>query len=245
MAPVAAAKEPASITQPVLLSKPAAPSTPSFSVLTGFADLETPAAGSNQLGTHFAAGMRRRAWCTVLFDFSQFSGSSQVHTGALLPAQQAMVLGAIAQYQAAGLLPAGYQYRIQAHEHTSTYGLGPQWNSGGLGLPFGREQARLFGSPALGALRESAKFQGTDPFSTAVLARAIPSGHEVSWAPFYGGSGGLDLPVGSRFWLRSEFDFVHSHPFKDTMANGSWGYRYSSGILIDFNGPSGLKARAR
>ena len=202
-----------------------------FGLFAGVADLGTPAANINQSGVRLSAGIRQRSWCLTGFDFSRFGGQGQIHAAALAPPLRQQVLGSIAQSQAAGLLAAGYQYRVNLSVHTITYSLGPQFNT----HPF--RGAVLFGSPALGALREAAALTGTDAFTTATLAQAVPSGHKTGWVPFYGGSVGVDVPLHRLFLLRSEFDLVRSHPFSDLLASGFWSYRYSCGIVLTFGGP--------
>jgi hypothetical protein len=228
--------EPPAAAEPIVPT-PRAEAEPAFSELrerfglfAGVSDLDTPASGINQSGVHLSAGMRQRTWCLTGIDFSRFGGQGQIRAAALVPPLRQLVLGAIAQYQAAGLLPAGYQYRVNTSVHTITYSLGPQFNA----RPF--HGAVLFGSPALGALREAATLTGTDAFTTAILAQVVPSGYKKEWVPFYGGSAGVDVPLHRLMVLRSEFDLLHSHPFSDLLASGFWSYRYSCGILFTFGG---------
>jgi hypothetical protein len=202
-----------------------------FGLFAGGSDLDTPASGINQYGIRLSAGIRQRSWRLTGFDFSRFGGQGQIRAAALVPPLRQLVLGAIAQYQAAGLLPAGYQYRVNTSVHTITYSLGPQFNT----RPF--HGAVLFGSPALGALREAATLTGTDAFTTATIAQALPSGHKTDWVPFYGGSGGVDVPLNRHVVLRSQRDVVRSHPFSSLLASALWSYRYSCGILLTFGGP--------
>ena len=207
----------------------AAPSTASrYGIFAGMSGLDTPALSSNQTGVNLQAGVNLRPWYTVGLDYGSVQGNAPVTAGDLPAAKRLQLEGTIEQLEAYGLLPAGYQYRANSRLHTNVFSFGPQFS-----FP-PRRGIVVFWNPGLGALRAAATFTGTDAFSTAVLAQSVPSGHKVDWTPFYGGGAGVDIPLGPRFGIRSQLDINWSHAFNDLTANGSWSYRYSSGIRYGF-----------
>ena len=141
-----------------------------YDAYVGFADLNSPALGLNQVGFHTQVGINPRRWYSVGFDYSVASGS-EVLTAALLPASlQAQVNAAQAALIARGLLPPNYQLAVNTDATTQTFALGPQL----IYRHF--RPISIFVRPSLGALRERAVPHPGDPFATIVANELAPAG---------------------------------------------------------------------
>jgi hypothetical protein len=199
-----------------------------YDVYTGFADLYSPELGLNQPGFHTQAGLNMRPWYSMGFDYSVASGSEVLRPDLLPTALQQEISVAIQEYEAAGILPSGYQLAIPADAFTQTFAAGPQ-------LMYRHyTKATFFIRPSLGALRERATPHPTDPFSTSIAEQLAPSGSKLDWTGFYGVGAGTDFAVTKHIGIRAQLDAVYNHPFNDILENGRWTLRYSVGPSFHF-----------
>ena len=204
------------------------PVVPRYDIYAGYTDIDSPALGLNQQGFHTQVGMNVRSWTSTGFDYSIATGSEILTTSELPAAKQAQINGAIQLYQAAGLLPPGYQLAVKTDALTQTFAFGPQ-------LVYRHyAKATFFLRPSLGALREHAVPHPSDPFATLVVGQLAPAGFKQDWTGFYGVGGGGEFAVTSHFGVRAQLDAVYNHPFNDILANARWTYRYSVGPTFHF-----------
>jgi hypothetical protein len=199
-----------------------------YDAYAGFADIDAPDLGLNQMGFHGQVGMNVRRWYSVGFDYSVVSGSELLTTPLLPATLQAQVNTAQAQFIALGLLPASYKLAVPTDVFTQTFAFGPQ-------AVFRRfSRVTLFARPSLGALRERAVPHPADPFQTIVVKELAPAGYKIDWTGFYGVGGGADVRVNNWLGVRGQMDAVYNHPFNDILANGRWTFRYSVGPSFHF-----------
>ncbi len=208
-----------------------------FDVYAGFADLNAPALGLNQMGFHAQGGVNVRRWLSVGGDYTVASGGELLTTELLPAALQAQVNGAQQQYIAFGRLPANYHLAVATDASTQTFAFGPQvvWRH------FSR--VALFARPSLGALRERAVPHATDAFQTVVVAELAPAGFKRDWTGFYGVGGGAEFALSGHVHVRAQMDAVYNHPFDDILANGRWTYRSSVGLAIPFGREIGNRGK--
>jgi hypothetical protein len=208
-----------------------------YDVYAGFADLNAPALGLNQLGFHLQAGINVKRWLSVGGDYSQAWGGELLTTQLLPAALQAEVNGAQAQFIALGLLPPNYHLAVPTDAHTQTFAFGPQVDYRHF------KKVTLFIRPSLGALWERAVPHPQDPFQTLVAGQLAPAGFKRDWTGFYGVGGGAEFALTSRMGLRAQLDAVYNHPFNDILANGRWTYRSSIGLAVHWGREVGEKGK--
>jgi hypothetical protein len=218
-------------TDPIPARVSTAAAKPLFGAYIGVPVAWTPAQTLRQEGVHAEFGIRVIRGCFVGFDASRIEGTAKV-TLNQMPASLGNPLRAeIAELEAFGLLPPGYQFELSGNVESLLLSVGPQFTTEA------HHRMIFFANPDLGAMRVNLTPKPEDAFTRAFVAVAAPSGHKVDWTPFYGGAAGIDIQVGHNIGLRSMVDVLHSHAFNDLIANGAWSYRLSTGISFQFGRP--------
>jgi hypothetical protein len=197
---------------------------PRFGGYIGVPDLWTPSQSLQQIGIHAEFGMYLRPRLLFGADYSHGTGDTALTAAGMPAALQQQLDGEVAALISLGLLPPGYVFRLPLRATTNAFSMGPQV------ILLERKRLSVFGNPALGALREEGTPLPKDPLQTSVAQIELPSGHKIDWTPFYGGSGGVEVPLTHGLGLRTIIDIIYSHPFNDLVANGVWTYRFSAGI---------------
>ncbi|HLH01856.1 MAG TPA: hypothetical protein VKX25_03740 [Bryobacteraceae bacterium] len=199
-----------------------------FDVFSGFTWFDSPSAKLQERGYHLQAGINARTWLALGFDYSVVSGSLNLTSDLLKPALATQINGQIAQLQALGVLPAGYQLSVPTGSTTQTFAAGPQ-------LEYRHFQAvTLFIRPSIGAIYEEARPHPHDAFTTAVVSQLAPSGSKTDWEGFYGFGGGVDLNFWRHASLRLQADFVHNSLFTDILKSSRNTVRLSVGPSFHF-----------
>jgi hypothetical protein len=204
------------------------PAAPLFGAYIGFPVAWTPAQTLRQTGFQAEFGVRVRPRYFVGFDVSRIEGTASLGLSQTPAALANPLRAEIAELEAVGILPPGYQFQLSGDVANLMLGVGPQFTTQV------HHRMMFFGNPDLGAMRASLTPKPHDAFTRAFVATTAPSGGKVDWTPFYGGSGGIDVQVGHHFGIRGMLDVIHSHPFHDLLADGVWSYRLSMGVSYEF-----------
>jgi hypothetical protein len=199
-----------------------------FDLFNGFTWFDSPSANLEERGYHLQAGVNVRSWLAVGFDYSVVQGNLTLTTNLLKPALQNQINGQIAAFEAAGLLPPGYQVAVSTASTTQTFAAGPQFEYRHF------QRVTLFIRPSIGAINESATPHATDPFTTALVQQLAPSGKKTDWEAFYGFGGGLDLNFLRYASIRLQADFVHNDLFSDILKSSRNTVRLSVGPSFHF-----------
>jgi hypothetical protein len=206
-----------------------------YEIYSGFTYFETPTFNLAEHGYHLQAGYNARSWLGVGFDYSIVTGHNSLTTNLLTTSLQTQIDGLIAELEAAGQLPPGYQLSVPTDNTTETYAFGPQ-------LVFRHYvPVTLFVRPSIGAIHEVSTPRPTDPFATAIVTQLAPSGEKTDWTGFYGFGGGLEWNATRYLGLRAQADFVHNHLFSDLLKDGRWTTRASIGPVFHFGKNIALK----
>ncbi|HEY1730374.1 MAG TPA: outer membrane beta-barrel protein [Terriglobales bacterium] len=202
-----------------------------FDAYAGYGYFSTPSLSLNQNGFNGEFGWNAKTWVALGFDFSVFTGDNTITPGMLTPALQQTLAGEIAQLQAGGLLPAGYQLRMPTSSTTYTYSAGPQFNIRHF------KPVTIFVRPALGSLHEVASLHPQDPFATQVaVVLAGPNMQKTDTVTFYGVGGGLDFNLSKHFGVRTAVDYVHYNMFSNVLGSSQNSIRFSVGPTFRFGG---------
>lgn len=202
-----------------------------FDAFAGYAFLDSPHIGLFENGFALQAGFRPKTWYSIGFDYSRTTGNTTI-TPDLLPTSLQQVLAAqLAQLEAAGLIPPGYQLRFPVHSVTNTFAAGPQ-------LAFRHfTHVTIFVRPVLGAIYEQATLHPTDPIAAGIVAQLVPSGKKTDTTWFAGAGGGLDILFTRHLAMRTQVDVVYDHLFNDLLRDGRTTIRFSVGPAFNF-GPN-------
>jgi hypothetical protein len=199
-----------------------------FDLYNGFTWFDSPSAKLEERGYHLQAGVNARTWLALGFDYSVVQGNLTLTPNLLKPALEAQINGEIAELEAAGMLPPGYQLAVTTTSTTQTFAAGPQFEYRHF------RQVTLFLRPSIGAIYESATPHPTDVFTTAIVQQLAPSGKKTDWEAFYGFGGGVDLNFGGHVSIRLQADFVHNDLFTDILKNARNTVRLSVGPAFHF-----------
>lgn len=202
-----------------------------FDAYGGYSFLDTP--NLNQLLNGFDTefGWNVKTWVALGADFAWFSGSNNLTTSPLKPALQQQVSAEVAELEAVGLLPAGYQVYVPTNSTVWTFAAGPQFNYRKM------KYVTLFARPALGTLHESATLKPHDAFTTALVNTLVgPTMAKTDQATFYGVGGGMDFNFSQYWGLRVAADYVHYTVFSQLLSGGQNTVRFSVGPTFRFGG---------
>ncbi|MFZ0593114.1 MAG: hypothetical protein WAM39_21840 [Bryobacteraceae bacterium] len=199
-----------------------------FDLYNGFTWFDSPSANLEERGYHLQAGVNARTWLALGFDYSVVQGNLTLTPNLLKSTLQNQINAQVAELEAAGLLPPGYQLAVTTTSTTQTFAAGPQFEYRHF------RQVTLFVRPSIGAIYESAIPHPSDAFSTAVVQQLAPSGKKTDWEAFYGFGGGVDLNFLRYASIRLQADFVHNDLFTDILKNSRNTVRLSIGPAFHF-----------
>lgn len=205
-----------------------------FDVYGGFGYLDSPKFHLAERGFHLQAGLNLRTWLAFGFDYSIFTGNTDLHAGDLTNTLQQQLTAQFTPLVLAGIIPPTYQLDAPIDSTTHTFALGPQlmirhW-----------KPVTLFVRPSIGAIHEIATPHYTDPIETQVIHQLAPSGKATDWTGFYGFGGGAEINMARHFSLRLQADYVRNHLFSDLLRDSRNTYRLSIGPAFHF-GPNIVK----
>jgi Outer membrane protein beta-barrel domain len=196
-----------------------------FDIYNGYSFLDAPKLNLFENGYNFEAGWNVKTWVALGFDFSVFSGNSNLTVNELNAKTQAELAPFLP------LLPPGYVLAVPFSATTYTYSAGPQFNIRKL------KEVTFFVRPALGALHEDVtahpKNDGIQPLIVAAL---LPTGRTSDTTVFYGFGGGMDFNLSQHFAVRTAADFVHYDVFTNLLNGGRNAVRFSIGPTVRFGG---------
>jgi hypothetical protein len=199
-----------------------------YDIFTGYTFLDSPNISLFENGFHVQAGMNRRTWYALGFDYSISNGDLTL-TPDLLPTALQQTLGAqLTQLVRAGMIPANYQLVVPASSNTQTFAAGPQFSYRHF------SKFTLFIRPSLGAIREVSTPKPADPIAKQIVAGLAPTGKKQDWTGFYGVGWGVDLNVSKHLALRVQADYVYDHLFNDILRDGRNTLRFSVGPAFRF-----------
>ena len=199
-----------------------------FDAYVGYAFLDSPHIGLFENGAQFQVGYRPRTWLSLGFDYSISTGDLTLTPNLLTTALQQQLAAQLAALAAAGKLPPGYSLMVPASSLTQTFAAGPQ-------LAYRHfKKVTLFARPSIGYIREAATPHPRDPIAQAVAMQLAPSGKKIDWTPFYGFGYGIDVLFTRHFAWRTQGDLVWDHLFRDTLRDGRWTTRFSTGPAFNF-----------
>ena len=199
-----------------------------FDLYNGFTWFDSPSAHLQERGYHLQAGINARTWLALGFDYSVVTGNLTLTPSLLKPTLQTQIAGELAQLEAAGVIPAGYQVAVGTASTTQTFAAGPQFEYRHFKL------VTLFIRPSIGAIYESATPHASDPVTTAIVSQLAPSGKKTDWEAFYGVGGGVDLNFLKHASIRLQADFVHNNLFSDILKDSRNTVRLSIGPAFHF-----------
>ncbi len=199
-----------------------------FDLYNGFTWFDSPSANLEERGYHLQAGVNARTWLALGFDYSVVQGNLTLTPNLLKSTLQNQINAQVAELEAAGLLPPGYQLAVTTTSTTQTFAAGPQFEYRHF------RQVTLFVRPSIGAIYESAIPHPSDAFSTAVVQQLAPSGKKTDWEAFYGFGGGVDLNFLRYASIRLQADFVHNDLFTDILKSSRNTVRLSIGPAFHF-----------
>jgi hypothetical protein len=199
-----------------------------FDTFTGYAFLNSPHIGLFEDGAQVQFGFRPRTWVSLGFDYSISKGTLTLTPDLLTTALQQQLGAQFAALAAAGLIPPGYALKVRATSLTQTFAAGPQ-------LAYRHfSKVTLFARPSMGFIREAASPHPGDPIAAGVAMQLAPSGKKIDWTPFYGFGYGIDILFTPHFAWRIQSDEVWDHLFNDTLRDGRWTTRFSTGPCFNF-----------
>jgi len=196
-----------------------------FNAFGGYSFLDSPKLNLFENGFNGEFGVNIKRWVAFGFDFSIFTGGSN-----LVPSDlNAATLQQLAPVLV--LLPPGATISVPFDATTSTYAIGPQFNIRKY------KPVTFLIRPALGALHEDVTAKPADPLTAAIVAGLLgTSGKTSSTATFYGFGGGVDLNASKHVGVRVTADFVHFAIFQSFLNGGRNAVRFSVGPTFQFGG---------
>lgn len=196
-----------------------------FDIYNGYAFLDAPKLNLFENGYNFEAGWNVKTWVALGFDFSVFSGNTNLTPGELNAQTQAKLAPFLP------LLPPGYVLAVPFSATTYTYSAGPQFNIRKL------KEVTFFVRPALGALHENVTVHPkNDGIQPLIVAALLPTGKTSDTVVFYGFGGGMDFNFSQHFAVRTAADFVHYDVFSNLLNGGRNAVRFSIGPTVRFGG---------
>jgi hypothetical protein len=203
-----------------------------YDVYAGYAFLDSPRIGLWENGFALQAGFRPKTWYSVGFDYSRTTGDTNLTTDLLPSSLQQTLAAQLAELEAAGLIPPGYQLKLPIHSVTNTFAVGPQ-------LAFRHfTHATIFVRPVFaGAIYEQATPHPADPIAAGIVAQLVPSGKKTDTTWFLGAGCGFDILFTRHLAMRTQVDVVYDHLFNDLLRNGRATVRFSVGPAFNF-GPN-------
>ncbi|HEX3435278.1 MAG TPA: hypothetical protein VHT24_00810 [Pseudacidobacterium sp.] len=199
-----------------------------YEIYSGFTYFTSPSLNLSEHGYHLQAGLNLRTWLGTGFDYSVVTGHNSLTPNLLLTSLQLQIGELLAELEAEGVIPPGYQLSVPTDSTTQTFAAGPQ-------LVYRHYvSVTLFVRPSIGAIHESATPHPTDAISTLIVQQLTPSGKKTNWTGFYGFGGGLDWNATRHVGLRTQADLVYNHLFDDLLRNGRWTTRFSIGPVFHF-----------
>ncbi|MGA8593701.1 MAG: hypothetical protein WB676_03065 [Bryobacteraceae bacterium] len=199
-----------------------------FDLYNGFTWFDSPSAKLEERGYHLQAGVNPRTWLALGFDYSVVQGNLTLTPNLLKPALQSQITAELAELEAAGLIPPGYQLAITTTSTTQTFAAGPQFEYRRF------RQVTLFVRPSIGAIYESAVPHPADAVAAGIVQQLAPSGKKTDWEGFYGFGGGVDLNFLRYASIRLQADFVHNDLFTDILKSSRNTVRLSIGPAFHF-----------
>jgi hypothetical protein len=200
-----------------------------YDAFVGYSFLNSPHINLFENGFAMQVGVRPKTWYSIGFDYTNAAGDMSLVPTLLPSALQQQLGGQLAQMEAAGMIPPGYNLVVPTHSKTQTFAVGPQ-------LAYRHfSQVTLFLRPVYaGAIREVATPNPADPIAKGIVAQLVPSGTKTDWAGFVGFGGGFDILFTHHFGLRTQADLVYDHLFNDLLKDGRYTVRFSVGPAFNF-----------
>src|ERR1700690_728031 len=189
----------------------------------GFTYLNSPHVSLAEKGFHLQTGVRVLRWLSLGFDYSRSTGDLTLTPNLLVDSLANQINTTIANYKAAGYLPASYALVVPSGSTTQTFAGGPQVSFHHF------KPVTIFVRPSVGFIHEVAVPRPGDPFATGVVQTLAPSGQKIDTVLFYGFGGGVDINFTHHIAIRAQGDFVHDHLFKDTLKDSRNTVRVSIG----------------
>lgn len=199
-----------------------------YDLYNGFAYFDSPDIHLTERGYHLQAGINANSWLAFGFDYSIVNGTLTVDPSLLKPSLASAIAGSLAPLVAAGAIPATYNPVIPTDSTTQTFAAGPQLEYRHF------RYITLFVRPSIGAIREVATPNATDPIAKSIAQQLAPAGSKTEWTGFYGVGGGVDLNFLSHFSLRMQADYVHNSLFTDILKSARNTTRLSIGPAFHF-----------
>ena len=196
----------------------------------GFTYLNSPHVSLAEKGFHLQTGVRVLRWLSLGFDYSRSTGDLTLTPNLLVDSLANQINTTIANYKAAGYLPASYALVVPSGSTTQTFAGGPQVSFHHF------KPVTIFVRPSVGFIHEVAVPRPGDPFATGVVQTLAPSGQKIDTVLFYGFGGGVDINITHHIAIRAQGDFVHDHLFKDTLKDSRNTVRVSIGPAFQFGG---------
>lgn len=192
-----------------------------FAVFGSYSYLSTPSLNLPQRGFDGDIGFNYKPWLTFGFDFSYFSGSSNLFPSMLNPATQAK----LAPF--APLLPPNFS--VPYGSSTYTYEAGPQLNYRRF------KKVTFFVRPALGALHAKFNTTSTDPLTNMIIQGLLDGKLATTdTVAFYGFGGGMTWEIHPNFGLRFATDFARYNFFSAALNGPRNSVRLSIGPKFGF-----------
>jgi hypothetical protein len=154
-----------------------------YDVYAGYQFLNSNTVNMFQNGFHFQAGVKPRKWYALGFDYSRSDGMLTITPDLLTTQLQQQLGGMMQQLAAAGMLPPGYQLKLDADATTQTFAAGPQLTYRHF------SHLTMFVRPSIGAIQEVARLQPSDAITKIAVAALAPEGTKTDWTYFYGFGG--------------------------------------------------------
>jgi len=187
-----------------------------FNVIAGYSYLATPSLNLAQRGFNGDFARNVRPWLSMGFDFSTFTGHSNLLPSYLNDANQAKlgtVLGALPAPVRASL-GAALNQGVPFNSSTYTYQMGPQLNYRHF------RKVTLFVRPALGLLHARVQTKPSAALTPLVMGLMGGKLSEADNTLFYGFGGGATWEITRNFGLRATVDYARYNFFDDTL-NGT------------------------
>lgn len=199
-----------------------------YDFYSGFAYFDSPDIHLTERGYHLQAGYNARTWLAIGFDYAIVNGTLDVKPSLLKPSLAAAIEASLAPLVANGVIPPTYTPVIPADSTTQTFAAGPQLEYRHF------RYVTLFIRPSIGAIREVAKPNATDPIAKTIALQLAPSGSKTEWTGFYGVGGGAEVNLLRHVSIRMQADYVHNSLFTDILKSGRNTTRLSIGPAFHF-----------
>lgn len=200
-----------------------------FDAYAGYSFLNSPHVNLFENGAAAQFGVRAKRWLSFGIDYTIAQGTLNITPDLLTDDLHTQLSSQIGQLMKAGLIPPTYNLIVPAHSLTQTFAVGPQ-------LAYRKmTHSTIFFRPLfLGLMHEAAKPRPRDAIALAIANELAPSGVKTDNVPFIGFGGGFDLIVNRSFSWRTQADLVYDHLFSDTLKDGRFTVRFSTGPAFNF-----------